>query len=82
MTVHRLEVYVDSYKNRPFVKDFEDAINLTPNDERQIEEWIRSLSGKNIRIDRHLRIEDVKHHFLESVDKQVQATSIRVSIVD
>jgi len=82
MTVHRLEVYVDSYKNRPFVKDFEDAINLTPNDERQIEEWIRSLSGRNIRIDRHLRIEDVKHHSLDSVDKRVQATSIRVSIVD
>lgn len=82
MGVHRLEVYVDSYKNKPYVKDFDDVIDMSPVDERQLEDWIGLLSGKRIRLDRHLKIEDVKHHFLDSVDQIIQATSIRVSIVD
>ena len=82
MGVHRLEVYVDSYKNKPFVKDFDNHIDLSPNDERQLEDWIGVMAGRKIRLDRHLRIEDVKHHFSDSMDSLIQATSIRVSIVD
>ena len=82
MTVHRLEVYVNSYKNRPFVKDFDRAIDMSPSDERQLEDWIGLLSGRKIQLERHLKIEDIKHHFLETVDNIVEATSVRVSIVD
>lgn len=80
--MHRLEVYVDSYKNKPFIKDFDDAIDLSPSDERQLEDWIGALAGRKIRLDRHLKIEDVKHHLMESMDTLVKATAIRVSIVD
>lgn len=80
--MHRLEVYVDSYKNKPYVKDFDNSIELSPSDERQLEDWIGVVTGRKIRLDRHLKIEDVKHHFMESMDRLVQATAIRVSIVD
>ena len=82
MGMHRLEVYVDSYKNEPFVKDFDGDINLSPSDERQLEDWIGLVAGRKINLDRHLKIEDVKHHFMDSVENLIQATSIRVSIVD
>ena len=82
MGMHRLEVYVDSYKNKPFIKDFDDAIDMSPSDERQLEDWIGLLSGRKIKLDRHLKIEDVKHHFLDTMDRIIQATSVRVSIVD
>ena len=82
MAVHRLEVYVDSYKNKPFVKDFDNVIDMSPSDERQLEDWIGLLSGRKIKLDRHLKIEDIKHHFMDSVDKLIEATSVRVSIVD
>lgn len=82
MTVHRLEVYVDSYRSKPFVKDYEDTIDMSPTDEQQLEEWIGLLSGKPVRIDRHLKIEDVRHHFMDTMEALVHATSIRVSIVD
>ena len=82
MALHRLEVYVDSYRNKPFIKDFKDGIRLSPGDEQQLEDWIGLLSGRKIALERHLKIEDVKHHLLETMDSIVRATSVRVSIVD
>lgn len=82
MTLQRLEVYVDSYRNKPFVKDFDEAVDLTASDERQLIDWIELASGRRIDLHRNLRIEDVKHHFLDSMGKFVQGISVRVSIVD
>lgn len=82
MALHRLEVYVDSYRTNPFVKEFDDGITLSPRDEQELEDWIGQISGKRVRIDQHLRIEDIKHHCLDKSPDIVQATSIRVSIVD
>ena len=90
MAVERLEVYVDSYRTRPFIQDFDNAIAMTPSDEALLEDWIGLLSGRNIRIDRDLKIEDVKHYFPGSIDGRlcsnvealVHATCIRVSLVD
>ncbi|XOV87562.1 MAG: hypothetical protein ACFHX7_21845 [Pseudomonadota bacterium] len=82
MTVHRLEVYVDSYKSKPFIKDFDNTIDLSFRDERQLEDWITLLKGVPVSIDRQLRIEDIKHHFLDTMEHLVHATSVRVSIID
>lgn len=82
MTLHRLEVYVDSYRSRPFIKDFEHGISLSPSDEKQLEDWIGLLAGREVKIERQLRIEDVKHHFLDSVENFIHSTCVRVSIVD
>ncbi|MEX0942298.1 MAG: hypothetical protein WD002_07105 [Pseudomonadales bacterium] len=81
MALQRLEIYVDSYSNTPFVKDFEDTIELSRSDEKQLEDWIRSTSGRQVRIDQNLRIEDIKHSLL-NVAQDHHATRIRVSIVD
>lgn len=80
--MQRLEVYVDSYKNEPFIKDFDDVINLSAGDERQLEDWLGQFSGRKIRLDQHLKIEDVKHHLLNTMDRIIQATRVRISIVD
>lgn len=82
MAMHRLEVYVNTYRSKPFVKDFEGSIDLTPNDEKQLEEWIGVLAGKPVRICDQIRIEDIKHHFCDTMERLVHATCIRVSIID
>ncbi len=82
MAIKRLEVYVDSYRNRPFIKDFDDKIELSVQDERVLEQWMTIHAGRRIAIDRNLRIEDVRHHFLDSAESVVHSTCIRVSLSD
>jgi hypothetical protein len=82
MALQRLEVYVDSYSNEPFVKDFKDTIELSRRDEKQLEDWIQLRSGRQVKINQHLRIEDIKHSLLENARDLIHATRIRVSIVD
>lgn len=82
MAVKRLEIYVDSYRTRPFIKDFDDCIDLSPADEAVLEEWIAVQSGRRVAIGENIRIEDVKHHFLETMESLIHSTCVRVSIVD
>ncbi len=82
MAVKRLEVYVDSYRSKPFIMDFDDKIELTPRDEALIEDWIGMCAGRDIEIERNIRVEDVSHHFLESVESAIHSTCVRISLVD
>ncbi|HIG39685.1 MAG: hypothetical protein ABGY96_05945 [bacterium] len=82
MAIHRLEVYLDSYNNEPFIKDFEDAISLSTistMDEQKLEEWISHESGQPVDIKKHLKIEDVRRR--HSSLKQYKATCLRVKFV-
>ena len=77
--MQRLEVYLDSYNSEPFVRDFVDAIRLTPNDERLLENWIASVSGRDVNIEKNLKIEDVRHR--KPSHENFEATSLRVKLV-
>lgn len=82
MGMRRLEVYVDSYRSRPFIKDFEHEIRLSPEDETLLSSWLTVMTGHDVRLDRDLRIEDVHHHFLETPQALVHSTAVRVSITE
>jgi len=79
VAIHRLEVYLDSYDSKPFIRDFEDSISLTQMDERQLEEWISKETGQPVDIERHLKIEDVRHR--ASSTQHFKATCLRVRLV-
>lgn len=82
MAVKRLEVYVDTYRNKPFIMDFENEISLSASDEALLEDWIGHCAGRRVEIARNIRIEDVCHHFLESMETVIHSTCVRVSLVD
>ena len=79
MAIHRLEVYLDSYNNEPFIKDFEDTISLSLMDEKKLEDWISQEAGVPVDIQKHLKIEDVRRR--HSTLKQYEATCLRVKFV-
>ncbi len=81
MAVERLELYLESYKSHPFIKDFNDQIALTPTDEETLAQWITLQVGHSIELHRHLKIEDIRHHYLDNVDPLVHSTCVRVRIV-
>ncbi len=79
MTIHRLEVYLDSYDSKPFVRDFDDSISMSLTDERHLEDWICRETGRPVNIERQLKIEDVRHR--NSSIQQFEATCLRVRLV-
>ncbi|MCB1646533.1 MAG: hypothetical protein KDI36_13825 [Pseudomonadales bacterium] len=82
MTIHRLEVYLDSYNSEPFVREFADALNFSEADEPGLQQWIEKMSGRLVNIERHLRVEDIRRHCRTTLNDLVQATAVRVRLVD
>jgi hypothetical protein len=82
MALHRLEVYVDSYKSKPFITEYDERKGLSHREERQLQDWLSLLLDRQVRIDSQLRVEDIKHHFMETARNMVHATCLRVSIIE
>ena len=78
MSVRRLEVYLDSYDTKPFIRDFVDSICLSTQDERSLEDWISMRVGQVVDIEKNLKIEDVRHR---KPTQNLEATSLRVKLV-
>ncbi|MBV1879205.1 MAG: hypothetical protein KUG79_16305 [Pseudomonadales bacterium] len=78
MTLHRLEVYLDTYASEPFIKDFENVINPSTKDEQNLQDWLSRKLGRIVNIEKELSIEDVRHQ--NTTPKKLAATSLRVTL--
>ena len=47
MTLHRLEVYLDSYNSEPFVREYDDKTALSTGFDSMLEHWIQQTAGRH-----------------------------------
>ena len=82
MTLHRLEVYLDSYNSEPFVREYDDKTALSAGYESMLEHWIQQTAGRAVDITTDLRVEDIRQKAATSLQNLVTATCLRVKLID
>lgn len=82
MTLHRLEVYLNSYNSEPFVREYDDQTAFSTGYESILEHWIQKAAGRRVDITKDLRIEDIRQQVSTSLQQLVTATCLRVRLTD
>ena len=79
MSNRRLEVYLNSYRDQPFITELKSAHSISKQVEANLCEWIRAKTGQTIDIERQLKVEDVQHR--KPTLSQFETTCMRVRLV-
>ncbi len=82
MTLHRLEVYLDSYNSKPFVREYDDKTALSTGFESMLEHWIQQTAGRRVDIATDLRVQDIRQQTASSIQNPISATCLRVKLID
>lgn len=81
MSIHRLEVYMDSYRNEPIVNETKESLSIHIGDEIKKQDWIHLLSGAQSQIDMTVKVQDV-HHLFWDAEEFMHTISIKVVPVE
>ncbi|MEJ6592592.1 MAG: hypothetical protein QNL99_11485 [SAR86 cluster bacterium] len=82
MTLHRLEVYLDSYNSEPFVREYDDKTALSRGFDSMLEHWIQQTAGRRVDITTDLRVQDIRQQAASSIQNLISATCLRVKLID
>ncbi len=77
MSRHRLEVYMNSYNSKPIVSRSGASLRINIGDEISREDWLTLFSAPDPEIELKVKVEDVRHLFLDAEDI-IHTVSIRV----
>ena len=75
----RLEVYLNSYRDQPFVTELKSVYCISKQVEENLCAWIRAKTGQSVDIAGHLKVEDVQHR--KPTLSQFETTCMRVRLV-
>ena len=75
----RLEVYLNSYRDQPFVTELKSVHCISKQVEENLCAWIRTKTGQSVDIARQLKVEDVQHR--KPTLSQFETTCMRVRLV-
>jgi hypothetical protein len=79
MSNTRLEVYLNSYRDQPFVTELKSAHSISKQVEENLCAWITAKTGQSVDIARQLKVEDVQHR--KPTLSQFETTCMRVKLV-
>ena len=65
---HRLEVYMESYKTTPIVRDVDKKLSINIGDEISKEDWFELLSAPDSELELKVKVADVRHLFWDEDD--------------
>ncbi len=78
---HRLEVYMESYSNKPIVHEVDRKLSISIGDEISKDDWLELLAVPNSELELKVKVEDVRHLFWDTEDC-MHSVSIRVVPVE
>jgi len=79
MSNTRLEVYLNSYRDQPFVTELKSAHSISKQVKENLCAWITAKTGQSVDIARQLKVEDVQHR--KPTLSQFETTCMRVRLV-
>lgn len=64
----RLEVYMESYKTTPIVREMDRKFSINIGDEISKEDWLELLAVPDAELELKVKVEDVRHLFWDEDD--------------
>ena len=74
---HRIEVYMDSYNNKPIIQEVDDEVRLKVGDELGNEEWQRLIDDPVKVLAQKVKVADVRQFW----DTEVLTHAISIKLV-